>query len=443
MSELLNFVLAHPQFREARLPSLYSDFSHLGTLNPTGFTANTLAWTTVLSSSLAAGHFPDRLILPVSQLTTLLSHPTFGRPLALGIALAEAQHAGTLYPLAPFLSSPTSIYHWTYLGSLFSWGLTKTGLRGPPTKPITEGRWVMIECVEKAAEIVAEAMRGRDRVDRVMTVDLFREEVASDLSVDDVRVLLKFMSRDKGMAAWDDQKGVVVFGETVVGESDVAVAGLKGTLLGIRRRVEELEEDVEKCTETAKQAVDRANKVKAMAALRSRKTVERALEEKTKAMVTVEDVLAGLRSAQDNVELVEVLERSGKAMAGLNKELGGVERVDRVMEGLREERENVEEVNRVLAQAGDTVDEESVEEELEAMLEDVKEEEAAEKRRKALEEMPSVPKKPTKERDLERELSDSLEGMTLGSLKVEEKAEEEAEPEKEKEQGQEREKEYA
>jgi charged multivesicular body protein 7 len=340
------------------------------------------------------------------------------------------------------LSSPTSIYHWTYLGSLFSWGLTKAGLRGPPTKPITEGKWVMIECVEKAAEIVAEAMRGRDRVDRVMTVDLFREEVASDLSVDDVRVLLKFMSRDKGMAAWDGEKGVVVFGETQAGESDIAVAGLKGTLLGIKRRVEELEGDVERCTETAKLAVDRGNKVKAMAALRSRKTVEKALEEKTKAMITVEDVLAGLRSAQDNVELIEVLERSGKAMAGLNKELGGVERVDRIMEGLREERENVEEVNRVLAEAGEVVDEEGVEEELEAMLKDVKEEEAAEKRRKTLEEMPSVPKKPTKERDLERELSDSLQGMTLGSSKAEEKTEEkEAEPEKEKEQ--EREKEYA
>ncbi|KAI5820973.1 Snf7-domain-containing protein [Pyronema omphalodes] len=438
MSELLNFVLAHPQFREARLPSLYSDFTPLRTLNPTGFSANTLAWTTVLSSSLAAGHFPDRLILPVSHLTSALSHPTFGRPLALGIALAEAQHSGTLYPLSQFLSSPTSIYHWTYLGSLFSWGLTKTGLRGPPTKPITEGKWVMIECVEKAAEIVAEAMRGRDRVDRVMTVDLFREEVASDLSVDDVKVLLKFMSRDKGMAAWDGEKGVVVFGETQAGESDIAVAGLKGTLLGIKRRVEELEEDVERCTATAKLAVDRGNKVKAMAALRSRKTVEKALEEKTKAMITVEDVLAGLRSAQDNVELLEVLEKSGKAMASLNKELGGTERVDRIMEGLREERENVEEVNRVLAEAGDVMDEEGVEEELEAMLKDVKEEEAAEKRRKTLEEMPSVPKKPTKERDLERELSDSLQGMTLGSSKTEEK---EAQPENEKEQ--EREKEYA
>ena len=76
--------------------------------------------------------------------------------------------------------------------------------------------------------------------------------------------------------------------------------------------------------------------------------------------------------AASNIELLSTLERSSAVLAGLNKEVGGTERVDRVMEGLREEGDVLREVNELIAEGGVAVDEDEVEDELEEMMREEK-----------------------------------------------------------------------
>lgn len=189
-------------------------------------------------------------------------------------------------------------------------------------------------------------------------------------------------------------------------EQDTTIAHLKALVRSLHSRVDTLSADLTKCTERAQAAVANKNRTVALAALRSRKTVENTLVHQSKALGQVEEVMASIQTAADNIELVRVLERSSKVLSGLNKEVGGLDRVDRIMEGLREETEAVSEVSRMLAEGEAVVDDEAVEDELEAMMKEV-EDAARDEKVKELEKIPRIDA-------TDRQLSDSLEDMKLG-----------------------------
>jgi charged multivesicular body protein 7 len=404
------------------LPSLYSDFRNLKTTNPNGFDANVAAWKAVLADACKAGKFArDKLVLSVSDdLVSALHTQDWGRPLALGVAVAEAVQSKDLYPLDTFMSQATSIYHWSYAGAALNWGLTRLGLRGPAnsTRGITSGKFVVIRNVEDVAKTVTQAMMSRrcdySLADRIFTADLFASELVPDLSPTDVQVLLRHLSRDAAVCAYDG--ATVKFkapGElaTQITETDTTIAHLKSLLKSLHARVDTLSADITACTARAKAAVEKSNRPVALAALKSRKTAETALNHQVKALGQVEDVMTSIQTAAGNIELVRILERSSKVLSGLNKEIGGVERVDEVMERLKNETDAVEEVNRVLAEAGTVVDEEEVEDELEALMKETEEKERAERVKEQLATIPPVVG------EMERQLSETLESIKLGEEK--------------------------
>ena len=114
------------------------------------------------------------------------------------------------------------------------------------------------------------------------------------------------------------------------------------------------------------------NRPIALAALRTRKTAESALDTQLKSLGQVDEVISQIIQAATNVELVNTLEKSSAVLQSLNKEVGGTERVDRIMDGIRNETDKVTEINQMLGEGGMVVDEQEVEYELEAMLEDEK-----------------------------------------------------------------------
>ena len=190
-------------------------------------------------------------------------------------------------------------------------------------------------------------------------------------------------------------------------EQDTTIAHLKALVRSLHSRVDTLSADLTKCTERAQAAVANKNRTVALAALRSRRTVENTLAHQSKALGQVEEVMASIQTAADNIELVRVLERSSKVLSGLNKEVGGLDRVDRIMEGLREETETVSEVSQMLAEGEAVVDDEAVEDELEAMMKEVEDAAARDEMVKELEKIPRIDA-------TDRQLSDSLEDMKLG-----------------------------
>jgi charged multivesicular body protein 7 len=333
---------------------------------------------------------------------------------------AEALYSKDLYPLDTFLSQRESIYHWSYAGAALNWGLEKIGLRGPPghgNRGVINGRFVVTRNVEDMAKEITRAMGTRfSLTDRIFTADLFASEFVPSLSATDLKVLLRHISRDATLCAYD---GAIVKFKTAaevapeaITEQDTTIAHLKSLLKSLHARVDTLSADISTCTSRAQAAVAKSNRPVALAALKSRKSAEAALTHQVKALGQVEDVMVSIQTAADNIELVRILERSSKVLSGLNKEMGGVERVDEIMEGLKQETDTVEEVNRVLAEAGTAVDEGEVEAELEAMMKETEEKERMEKVKEQLEGIPAV-------REVERQLSDSL-----GSMKLEEEKQE-------------------
>ncbi|KAI3320147.1 hypothetical protein HD806DRAFT_248405 [Xylariaceae sp. AK1471] len=411
MSELLDYLLQNePDFRKPRLPALYSDFRSQRTLNPDGFVANVSAWKRGLSNAALAGHAPSKsptrnhLTLELDDaLLRSLENKQFGRPLALGTVLQEALASGEMIPLPQFLKATQSIYHKSW-GSIpwavAGWALRQVGLTGGPGDGMPRRQVVVVvqnlEAVAKAfADATADQISPFERIfsrthfRRTFEASLLKGQRLSDKDLD---VLVKFLSRDKGVLATDGNTIKIRDpSETAtISEEDSAIASLKELMEDLTRQTEALSRRIDELNIAAQDAVRRKNRVSALAALRSKKLAENNLATRYATLNQLDDVATKIQQAADNVQLVRVMESSTGALRSLNKQVGGADRVDAVLDDLREQMGQVDEVGNVIAEVGSgaaTVNEGEVDDEFEAMLaeEQKKEEEAERIKREAQE----------------------------------------------------------
>ncbi|KAI1123423.1 Snf7-domain-containing protein [Nemania abortiva] len=402
MSGLLDFLLQNDtSFRKARLPSLYSDFRPQRSLNPDGFVANVSAWKRGLSSAALAGHAPSKspsrnhLTLELSDaLLRALESKQFGRPLALGTVLQEALASGEMIPLPQFQKATQSIYQkswgripWAVAG----WALQQIGLTGGPGDSMPREQVVVIlHNLEEVAKAFDKATADRRApFERIFSRTHFRRTFEASLlqgqrlSDSDFDVLVKFLSRDKGVLVTDGNTiRIRDSAETAtISEDDSAIASLKELMEELTRQTEVLSRRVDELNLAALDAVRRKNTVSARAALKSKKLAESNLATRHATLSQLEDVAAKIQQAADNVQLVRVMEASTGALRSLNAQVGGADRVDAVLDDLREQMGQVDEVGNVIAEvgAGAVVDEAEVDDEFEALLaEERKKEEVAE-----------------------------------------------------------------
>jgi charged multivesicular body protein 7 len=335
-------------------------------------------------------------------------------------------------------------------GEVLYWGLRQLGLSFGEGKMPT-GTVVVLENLEKAGKEVMRRLEvsPKGRVERIFSrtafVETFGDILGTDtqLSDQDLEVLLQFLARDKGVLVYD--KETVKFKapnekstEGITNE-DSTIAALKTLIQDLERQTSVLEKRVYVLANTAQEAVARKNRVSALAALRSKKLAESTLVKRHATLAQLEEVFAKIEQAADQVELVRVMEASTTVLSGLNKEVGGVERVDGVVERLREEMVVVDEVGEVVGELGRSgVDEGEVDDELEVMEREErerreaverKEREAREKReaeetRKKLDALEAVEReardkenaKPQVDATTEKEIEDSTLGMKRMSL---------------------------
>ncbi|TVY25454.1 Uncharacterized protein LHYA1_G005700 [Lachnellula hyalina] len=376
MSELLTYLQNNePQFRKARLGALYSDFRPQATLNPDGYSANISAWLSALSSALLAGAVPSSpnlLTLNINEsLLQSLESKEWGRPLALGTVVREGVNRGVLVGVKEF-------------ESLEGMGRIKCMLGGV----------VVLPNVEAAAKEFVKRIEGkRSRTDRIYSKAAFSEEFGDvlgkekDLSENDFEVFLRFLARDKGLVAWDGKtvKLKASGDKTVSGitAEDTSIASLKTLIKDLELQTTILSRRVDELGMTAKEAVARKNRVAALAALRSKKLAETTLTKRHATLGQLEEVFSKIEQAADQVELVNVMETSSRVLSGLNKEVGGVERVDDVVDQLRDQMSQVDEVGSVITEIGQgagAVDETEVDDELEAMEREEREKREAKER---------------------------------------------------------------
>ena len=370
------------------MPALYSDFRSQKSLNPDGFQANVAAWREALSRAAWEGRLSsaaatsDFLTIPVDgQLLRGLESKQFGKPLALGTVINQAVSDRDFVPLHDFLGATESIYSrsWTSLPkSILTWALQQAwaddGTRGEDRLP--QGKFVVVKNVEMAAKALAEhASNTASLFDRAFTKGhfyrTFSETLAKGkaLSERDMEVLLRYASRDRGLVAYDGKtvKLQAQGDHHTLTEEDAAISSLKELTEDLKSQTTLMMKRVEELTIQAKEHVARKNRVSALALLKFKKMTEASLEKRYATLNQLEQVADKIQQASDQVQLVKVMESSTGVLRGLNKQVGGVERVDQAVDSLREQMGEVDEVGNVLATAGSeaiAIDEVEIDDEL-------------------------------------------------------------------------------
>ncbi|PBP16830.1 putativeTRAPP complex protein TRS85 [Diplocarpon rosae] len=388
-----------PESDQTRLEDLYSDFAKTRTINPDGYQANTTAWLNGLSHAALAGACPSPSASP-SHLTITISSPLltaletreYGRPSALRAVIQEGIKSRQWIDYNEFMSSERSVYQRGWgrslgasipsVGDVLGWGLRQVGLGFVMGEErVRDGRVVVMENLEGVGKSVQKRIVGvRGRVDRIFSREAFREAygsiegVARTLSDTDIEVLLRFLEREEGVLVYDattvklkapDSKAA-----TAITEQDMTIASLKTLIKDLEAQTALLSTKIDEFNATAQEAVIKKNRVSALAALRSKKLAETTLTKRHGTLAQLEEVFSSIEQAASQIELVGVMEASAQVLTGLNKEVGGVEKVDDVVEQLREQMALVDEVGNVVVEAGQghaVVDEQEVDDELEAM----------------------------------------------------------------------------
>lgn len=277
---------------------------------------------------------------------------------------------------------------------MVSWGLRTIGLTGEGSWDVggrlRVGELVVLENVERAAgEVLGRQERsGCGVTDRVVSREAFAKSLAGGLNGTegvglperDVEVLLKFLEREKMAVSYDARvvkfKAPSASRPESITHQDITIASLKTLISTLASQCNTLSTRISSLTTTASTAIKSSNRISALAALRSKKLAEKNLKQRADTLAQLEEVYSKIEQAADQVEIVRVMEASAGVLKGLNKEVGGVERVEDVIEELREEMGKVDEVGQVINEpmgAGEQVDEGEIDDELEAMEQEERE----------------------------------------------------------------------
>ena len=124
----------------------------------------------------------------------------------------------------------------------------------------------------------------------------------------DTEILLKYLERDKDLLVYDkDTVKLRAMGEEkMITQEDSTIASLQLLISDLGAQIEALESRVDLFNKTAKEAVEKKNKTRALAALRSKKLAEGTLEKRHAMLAQLDEVFTKIEQASDQVELVRV-----------------------------------------------------------------------------------------------------------------------------------------
>ncbi|KAF7187474.1 Uncharacterized protein HII31_11214, partial [Pseudocercospora fuligena] len=394
MSELLEFLRSHDEaFRSrSRLASLYSDFRSQRNTNPDGYQANSSAWLHALSSAAKAGLIPSqttgsnsRFVLESSpELLRELQTQEYGQPLALGAVLEDAVKSKALISLKEFLENKQSLYHKSWIPTpwqVLTWALRQAGIVGGAPDKLVRGQFVVVANVENAAKAVMEraAKNSTSEADRIYSKDFFAKTFSNTLGVEtisahDLDVLLTHLSRDLSALAFEKESGVVKFKTaaepqpTPIKSEDRSITSLRTLIADLQPQIESLTSRIAELDMVARRAASEKQTIKAKTALRQKKMADTKLQQRSDMLAQLEGVYASIEQASDQVQIVKVLEDSGKTLKSLNAQTGGADKVSDVMDDLRESMLDTEQIGTAINEASAAeIDEGEVDDELEAL----------------------------------------------------------------------------
>ncbi|TDL21517.1 hypothetical protein BD410DRAFT_829025 [Rickenella mellea] len=430
---------------KSRLQSLYSDLARQKLSNPTSFNSNVAWWRETLES-LAIHSWRTRedssgaLTLQVnSSLTEKLRYPGVGKPLGLGAVVmfdlpgkTELISQSALIPLESFLNASSSIYDSASLPyriasyvitKPLSWALQQLNIINPDGEgggstseqlQSVKGSYVVVRNLEHAADAVQEMQRkkaGVSPADELYSFESFKKlfgvngVVFPDVSLSDtdLKVLLKFLSRDRKVIVTDKEVIKFVYESSTTNRTitpvDSGILALKSGVENLEAQVDALQQKIHERTEKINTALRAKRKDVALSHLRSRKQLEETLSKRLGSLAILQSTLTQVETAAGDIEIMKSYESSTATLrAILSHPSLQRERVEETMEAMAaasDEQREIDEVIRAgVGVVGEVVDEGELEMELAGLVEEVKKEESEKEAATAEARLPNVPPEP-------------------------------------------------
>ncbi|KAI1795886.1 Snf7-domain-containing protein [Ganoderma leucocontextum] len=414
----------------SRLKSLYSDFTYQKHSNPTSYASNVEWWRHTLEAAqlqgwLSESHNPthtsassDRLVLHAYGVAFADKFRVegVGKPLSIPTVIFELCDSKTLIPLSEFLGASRSIYDpgWfpyriasAVVGKPLWWALGQLGVVDNHGAAFGDsgsterwkkirGDYVSVGLLEGAAERILERQRQNSSghvADQLFNVESFRTEFVSvafedaPLSGLDLKVVLKFLERDKG--------AIVVRGETIkfvdegtaqmseVTTVDTGILALKTSVEKLQAQIDNIQHRIDHTTRQISDALRQKRKEIAMTRLRARKQLEEVLKKRLSSLELLHSTLLRVETSAGDIEIMKSYESSTATLrAILAHPLLQREKIDETMDALAAANADAQEVDDAIqigagmAQAETGVDDSELEAELAALVSEVETEKA-------------------------------------------------------------------
>ncbi|KAF9075124.1 Snf7-domain-containing protein [Rhodocollybia butyracea] len=407
-----------------RLQSLYSDFSSQKHTNPASYQANVDWWRRTLETYVADGfQGSSRLVLRAGKQLVDNFRVDGAKPIGFDTVLTEllsspssSTSLPTLLSLSTFLSLSSSLYasksksYLTVIPSLFLsyvvakplwWALEQVGVVGEDSLATSvsstfssfgsgasksDTRWygdyVLLRLVERAAEAIIETqeIKSTGPADALYSFDSFRREFAECLNLDetasmsesDMKVILRYLERDKGVVVVDD--GVVKFvedGEDEITAVDRGILELKTAVANLHSQIEGIHRKMDLCTEKAGEALKHKRKSIALGYLRSKKQLDELLSKRMGALGNLEGTLIQVEGAAGDIEILKSYKASTTTLRSiLSHPSLQRDSIDQTMEAMAEANADAREIDDAVRIGGDIavgvsdIDDDELEEEL-------------------------------------------------------------------------------
>ncbi|CAO1621751.1 unnamed protein product [Sympodiomycopsis kandeliae] len=418
------------------LPSLYSSLSSLRSSNPSAYRANVDWWNKHLSQSVAQGSSrtvkgkakeTDRLVLKVDE--DLLDGWTIeevGRPMGLATVVNDLSQSGHLIQLRAYLNSPTpfssplsssssksripsarSVAGFV-IGKPLWWALSQMGISGQGDEEEDEmrewqkvkGQWVVWANLEAVGEKVFKAHIAKGAsspLDCLYSLTSFKSLIADtnpELSETDIRVLLKYLSRDRKVASVESNLIKLSNSEyndvEPITEDDRGLSSVKETHSKLSSQIDELSTRILTLETKSKEALHLHQKSKALSYLKERKLLSDLLDKRLGSKSTLDGILIKIEQTMDNITMMQSYATSDSVLKSLlSNESLKMENVENVMDNLAETLASQQEIDQVITQGQkgvndehNLIDEGELEQEMKKLEEEEKQQREEEERQK-------------------------------------------------------------
>lgn len=379
---------------QARLASLYSDFSSRRSINPESYAANSAAWLGALNAASLAGLVPNDksdsahscIELNYNQkLIEAFRHPQFGTPSALGTVIQDAVSQKTYIPLQEFKNAKKSIYARAWIPTpwqVVSWGLSRVGLIGTDASShIANASFVSIANLELVAKVVSTHIShsSTSYVRRLWTRADFEQEISDvvalhlekaspstpvSLSDADKSILLTHLSRDKPILTFNSttvkahDPSIPTKPDTITSE-DTSVANLRHLITSLQTSISLTTHEIDSQSRALTMCIkENRSPILAKTALRAKKAAEAKLSKTSSMLDRLQETYTAIEQAADNVTMLSALRESASVLKVLNQQVGSVESVQQVTDRLTDQMADVKDLTDALHTNGDMVDDE-------------------------------------------------------------------------------------